>query len=71
MNRDEEFLIKRIKDLAEQSYRTGLYTYTGFLKQQCFPSVLMAVSGRYSGLAMRKVWDTMRAFLFAVLRSSR
>ena len=34
MNRDEEFLIKRIKDLAEQSYRTGLYTYTGFLNQQ-------------------------------------
>lgn len=34
MNRDEEFLAKRIKDLADQSYRTGLYTYTGFLNQQ-------------------------------------
>ncbi len=34
MNRDEEFLAKRIIDLADQSYRTGLYTYTGFLNQQ-------------------------------------
>ena len=34
MNRDEEFLAKRMIDLADQSYRTGLYTYTGFLNQQ-------------------------------------
>jgi RNA-binding protein YlmH len=31
MNREDEFLQKRIRDLANQSYRTGLYTYTGFL----------------------------------------
>jgi RNA-binding protein YlmH len=31
VDREEEFFKKRIRDLAQQSYRTGLYTYTGFL----------------------------------------
>ena len=60
MNRDEEFLAKRIIDLADQSYRTGLYTYTGFLNQQ-----------EQSVLETRKAWDMMRAFLSAALRSVR
>lgn len=33
MGKEEEFLKKRIKDLAERSYRSGIYTYTGFLTQ--------------------------------------
>lgn len=33
MGREEDFLKKRIKDLAQQSYRTSQYTYTTFLTQ--------------------------------------
>lgn len=33
MSREEDFLRKRIQDLADQSYRTSQYTYTSFLTQ--------------------------------------
>lgn len=33
MSREDDFLKKRIQDLADQSYRTGQYTYTSFLTQ--------------------------------------
>lgn len=33
MGREEDFLKKRIRDLANQSYQTGQYTYTSFLRQ--------------------------------------
>lgn len=33
MEQDERFIRKRILDLAEQSYRAGIYTFTGFLTQ--------------------------------------
>lgn len=42
MGREEEFLKKRIQDLADQSYRTGQYTYTTFLspsEQECYYQV--------------------------------
>ena len=82
MNRDEEFLAKRIIDLADQSYRTGLYTYTGFLNQQeqavydsvrkdAAPVTATLFGGRSSGLEIRKVWDMMRDFQSAALRSVR
>lgn len=34
MSREEEFLKKRLLDLAEQSYRTSQFTFTPFLSQQ-------------------------------------
>ena len=84
MNRDEEFLAKRIIDLADQSYRTGLYTYTGFLNQQeqaVYDSVrkdaapvTATLFGGVEGCERqetRKAWDMMRAFLSAALRSVR
>ena len=33
MSREDDFLKKRIQDLANQSYRTSQYTYTSFLTQ--------------------------------------
>lgn len=45
MNREEEFLQKRISDLAEQSYRNQQYTFTGFLSQGEQELALLALSG--------------------------
>lgn len=42
MGREDDFLKKRIEDLADQSYRTGQYTYTPFLsqsEQECYYQV--------------------------------
>lgn len=33
MEQDERFIKKRMQDLADQSYRAGIYTFTGFLTQ--------------------------------------
>lgn len=43
MNAEDEFLQKRIKDLANQSYRNNIYTFTGFLnpsEQDLFYGIL-------------------------------
>lgn len=48
MNTEEEFLQKRIIDLANQSYRNNIYTFTGFLnpaQQDLFYRSLSEIGG--------------------------
>jgi len=55
---EEQILLKRMQDLAERSYRTGQFTFTGFLSQPELSTFLKAsVQFKQYGISISGGWQ--------------